>query len=149
MYHNRIIALGAAATATAAALYAMPTASGHLQSTTLRFTNHLDTQQPVDVAPTGPSAGDSFYVSSHLVSGGTGRTAASCTVVTTADGGLKQCEVDFILNRGTITTRALTDNANTRVRLVVTGGTGNYAGRSGSGILTPTPTGSTVVLHLR
>ena len=148
MNHNRIIALAAAATA-AVALYSVPSASGSVQSPTLRFTNQLDTQQMVDAAPAGPSAGDSFYVSSHLVSGGTGRTAASCTVVTTADGGIKQCEVDFILKQGTITTRALTDNANIRVRLVVTGGTGNYAGRSGSGMLTPTATGSTVVLHLR
>lgn len=148
MYHNRII-VGAAASAAAVALYAMPAAGGCVESTTLKFTNQLDTQQPVDVAPAGPSAGDSFYVGSHIVSGGTGRTAASCTVVTTADGGIKQCEVDFILKQGTITTRALTDNANAQVRLVVTGGTGKFAGRSGSGSLTPTPTGSTVVLHLR
>ncbi len=148
MRHTRTLALTMAATAAATTLYAAQ--SAHAQGrTTLSFTNKLDTQQPVDAAPAGPSAGDSFYVSSHVVSGAHGRTAASCTVVTTAAPGLKQCEVDFILARGTITTRALTDNANLKVRLVVTGGTGAYAGRSGSGTLTPTAMGSDVVLHLR
>ena len=148
MRHTRSVALTMAAAGAATALYATQSASAQ-ERTTLSFTNKLDTQQPVDAAPSGPSAGDSFYVSSHAVSGARGRTAASCTVVTTAGPGIKQCEVDFILARGTITTRALTDNANLKVQLVVTGGTGAYAGTSGRGTLTPTMTGSNVVLHLR
>ncbi len=144
---NRTITLAVAAAAAATALYATQSANAQ-GGTTLSFTNKLDTQQPVDAAPPGPSAGDSFYVGSHVVSGARGRTAASCTVVSTAGAGIKQCEVDFILAKGTLTTRALTDNANTRVRLIVTGGTGIYAGRFGRGTLTPTATGSEVVLHL-
>jgi hypothetical protein len=144
---NRSIALTVAAAAAATALYASQSAEAR-GGTTLTFTNKLDTQQPVDVAPAGPSAGDSFYVSSHVVSGARGQTAASCTVISTVGKGVKQCEVDFVLAKGTITTRALTDNANTTVRLIVSGGTGSYAGKSGRGTLTPTMTGSDVVLHL-
>ncbi len=116
---------------------------------TLNFTNALDTLAPIDVAPAGPSAGDSFYVYSHVVSGDvSGNTAASCTVVSTLDPGVKQCEVDFLTTRGTITTRGLTDNAGTLVQLVITGGTGAFAGAFGDGTLTPTPTGSTVTLRV-
>ena len=143
---NRTITLTVAAAAAATALYATQSADAQGR-TTLTFTNKLDSQQPVDAAPAGLSPGDSFYVSSHVVAGARGHTAASCTVVSTAGAGVKQCEVDFILSKGTITTRALTDTANTRVRLVITGGTGRYAGASGRGTLTPTMTGSDVVLH--
>jgi len=116
---------------------------------TLTFTNALDTLAPVDVEPPGPSAGDSFYVYSHVVSGDvSGHTAASCTVASTLDPGVKQCEVDFLTTHGTITTRGLTDNAGTLVQLVVTGGTGAFAGAFGDGTLTPTPTGSTVTLRI-
>ena len=60
MHHNRVIALSAAAaSATALALFSMPSADGSVEHTTLKLTNQLDTQQPVEVAPAGPSAGDS------------------------------------------------------------------------------------------
>lgn len=148
MKHIRTLTIAIAAAASATALYAVPSVHASNGRTTLTFSNQLDTQVPVDVAPTGPSTGDSFYVSSHIVSGATGRVAAACTVVTLANGGIKQCEVDFIFADGTITTRALTDNANTAVHLVVTGGTRKYVDLNGRGTLTPTPTGSDVVLHL-
>jgi hypothetical protein len=114
----------------------------------LQFTNHLDTITPQDVAPPGPSAGDSFLVGSHIVSGAHGRTGASCTLITLTGAGIRQCEVDFLLEHGTITTRGITDTAGTTVHLVVTGATGRYAGKHGSGTLTPNPTGSSVVLRL-
>lgn len=149
MRYSRTVALGVGlATAAATALYIVPNANAS-GGKTLRFTNQLDTRQAVDAAPSGPSAGDSFYVSSHVVSGATGHTAASCTIVTTQNGGITQCEVDFILADGTITSRGLTNNANKLVNLVVTGGTGAYASHRASGTLTPTPTGSEVVLQLR
>lgn len=153
MQRNRAAAVGigavaaAAAAAVAATLYLVPSASA-ANATTLRLTSHLDTIQPVDAAPAGPSAGDSFYVGSHIVSGAQGRIGAACTVVTASQGGIKQCEVDFLLARGTLTTRGLTDNAGTLVHLIVTGGTGRYAHTRGSGTLVPTPTGSEVVLHV-
>jgi hypothetical protein len=34
--------------------------------------------------------------------------------------GIKQCEVDFLTTRGTITTRGTTDSAGTVVQLVIT-----------------------------
>lgn len=123
-------------------------ASAHV-TRTLNFTNALDTLSPIDVAPAGPSAGDAFYVFSHTVSGDvSGRTAAGCVVASVLAPGVKQCEVDFILTQGTITTRGLTNSAGAVVQLIVTGGTGSYAGVSGDGTLTPTPTGSTVTLRV-
>ncbi|MGI8721550.1 MAG: hypothetical protein ACR2JG_04925 [Geodermatophilaceae bacterium] len=117
---------------------------------TLNFTNVLDTLTPVDVAPAGPSAGDAFYVYSHVASGDvSGHTAASCVTVSVLDPGIKQCEVDFLTTRGTITTRGITNSVGAVVALVITGGTGSYAGTFGEGTLTPTPTGSTVTLRVR
>jgi hypothetical protein len=116
---------------------------------TLGFTNAIDSLAPLDLGAPGPSAGDQFLVASHIVAGGvTGTTAASCQVVTTAGAGVRLCEVDFTLSDGVLTTRGLTNTAQQSVRLVVTGGTGRYAGARGSGTLTPTATGSVVALHL-
>ena len=115
----------------------------------LQMTNAIDTFAPLDTGAAGPSAGDQFFVTSHIVAGNvTGTTSASCQILTTAGAGVKQCEVDFRLAKGTITTRGLTDNAQKLVALVVTGGTGRYAEAEGSGTLTPTATGSIVTLNL-
>ncbi len=148
---NRIrttaLGMGATAAAVAATLYLVPNATA-ASETTLRLTSHLDTFQHVDAAPAGPSAGDSFYLGSHVIAGGKGRIGAACTLVTASQAGIKQCEVDFLLASGTVTTRGLTDTAGRLVHLIVTGGTGRYADSEGYGTLTPTPTGSQVVLHL-
>ena len=115
---------------------------------TLNFTNKMDTFAPIDVPPTGPSAGDQFLISSHVVAGGSGRTAATCQLITLSRGGIRLCEIDFMLSGGTITTRGTTDTAATPTHLVVTGGSGKYVGAQGSGTLTPTATGSVVTLSL-
>lgn len=145
-FRTAALAAGVAAAA-ATTLYVVPNATA-ANGTTLRFTNHLDTLQMVDAAPAGPSAGDAFYVGSHVVSGAKGRIGAACTVVTASRAGIKQCEVDFLLALGTITTRGITNNVGTVVTLVVAGGTGRYADSGGHGTLTPTSTGSDVVLQL-
>lgn len=88
---------------------------------TIEFTTALDTLTPIDVAPVGPSADDSFSVYSHTVSGDvSGHTAASCVAASVLQPGIKQCEVDFLTTRGTITTRGTTDSAGTVVQLVIT-----------------------------
>lgn len=73
----------------------------------------------------------------------------SASPVSVLDPGIKQCEVDFLTTRGTITTRGTTNSMGAVVALVITGGTGFYAGTFGDGTLTPTPTGSTVTLRVR
>jgi len=116
---------------------------------TISFTNAIDSFVPIDLGAPGPSAGDQFLVASHIASGDvTGTTAASCQVVTTAGPGVRLCEVDFRLADGVITTRGLTNTAQLSVVLAVTGGTGRYAEARGSGTLTPTATGSVVMLRL-
>ena len=77
-----------------------------------------------------------------------GKVATSCVLVTLANGGVRQCEVDFSTSNGDITTRGITDASNSLVRLSVTGGSGKFAGVTGDGTLTPTATGSVVELHL-
>ncbi len=69
--------------------------------------------------------------------------------MSTVGAGARQCEVDLVLADGIITTRGLTDLADRKVTLVVTGGTGRYARGRGTGTLTPTKTGSKVELTLR
>jgi hypothetical protein len=115
----------------------------------LNFTPILDTLQPLDTGTPGPSAGDSFFLTSHWSNSmSSGKVATSCVLVTLANGGVRQCEVDFSTSNGDITTRGLTDATNSLVRLAVTGGTGRFAGVTGDGTLTPTATGSVVELHL-
>ena len=102
----------------------------------------------VQADPGTPTAGDASYIASHVVSGARGKTAAACVLVTTANGGERLCEVDFLLSHGTITTRGITNLASQDVVLVVTGGTGRYFRAHGAGTLTSTKTGSVVKLRL-
>ena len=93
--------------------------------------------------------GGTFFAYSHVVSGGEGTTSASCVLVSAFGTGVRQCEVDMVLADDIVTTRGLTDLANTEVTLVVTGGTGRYASARGTGTLTPTRKRSEVELTLR
>lgn len=152
MTRRRVTAsLAILASAAAVGATGAQAASATTSAKTIHFTNKLDTFAPVDAAPPGLSAGDSYYIRSHMVGGDvSGRTAASCVLTTLQGPGIRQCELDFLTTKGIITTRGLTSvTAGAEVRLVVTGGTGSFDGASGAGYLTPTQTGSTVVLHLR
>ncbi len=147
---RRIAAVSAAALAAVAAagMTSDDSASAHY-SRTLQLTNVLDSIVLVGGPPPKQAVGGAFYVHSHVVTGGEGTTDASCVVTSTLGAGVRQCEVDMVLDDGILTTRGLTDLANSTVTLVVTGGTGRYAVSRGTGTLTPTPTGSEVVLRLR
>jgi len=116
---------------------------------TLQLTNAIDSFVSVGGPPPSQTTGGTFFVYSHVVSGGRGTTRASCVLVSTVRAGARQCEVDLVLADGIVTTRGLTDRANREVTLVVTGGTGRYAKGRGAGTLTPTKTGSKVELTLR
>lgn len=141
------LTLGSSALIAAAALQGATAASAS-PTHTLTFTNHLDSRQIIQPNPGAPGVGDTSYIASHVVSGGHGRTVATCALVTTAGGGARLCEVDFLLSEGTITARGVTNLASMDVTLVVTGGTGRYFGARGAGSLTGTPTGSVVRLRL-
>lgn len=142
--------LGATVAAGTTALVIAPAGNAATAATVLRFSNTMDgPPTQVDLGAPGLTVGDAYYISSTMRGPLSGRTAASCVVTSLAGGGVQQCSIDFLAGRGTISTHGTTDTAHTVVRLVVVGGTGAYAGRSGSGTLTPTPTGSDVVLSLR
>lgn len=154
MDRNRV-AVATAATATALAVGGLvvlgplsPGASA-AGARTLHLTNQLLDSASVGGPPPAQVAGGSFFVYSEVVAGGSGHTAASCVLTTTRGAGVRQCEIDIVLSDGTITTRGLTDRANSSVTLVVTGGTGHYRAGRGTGTLQPTPTGSVVDLVLR
>lgn len=141
---------GVAVAVGGAALVAAPASSATPASSTIRFSNTIDgPPTAVDVGAPGLSVGDTYFISSTMRGPLTGRTAASCAITSLAGAGVQQCSIDFLAGRGTIATHGLTDSARQVVRLVVVGGTGAFSGRTGSGTLTPTPTGSDVVLTLR
>lgn len=110
------------------------------------FANKQDSFEYIDNPPKGPSAGDQYFITSHVVHGASGHTSANCSIDRANKGGVRQCAIDFALKRGAITTRGITDLAGTKVNLVITGGTGRFLGAGGYGKLTPTATGSTVTL---
>lgn len=141
------VTLGSAALVAAAVLQGAGAASAS-PARIFSFTNQLDSRVLVEAHPGTPAAGDASYIASHVVAGARGRTAASCVLVTPANGGERLCEVDFVLSHGTITTRGITNLASMDVALVVTGGTGRYFGAHGQGTLTSTKTGSVVALRL-
>lgn len=149
MKHRHVATVGAITAIAVTAAVGLGPAAFASHGRGLHLTNHLDTFTPVDMAPTGPSAGDAFYLGSHVVDGAQGRIGASCVLVTTSAAGIRSCEVDFVLRQGTITTRGVTDSATQSVTLVVTGGTGRFVNAHGSGTLTPTRAGSTVDLNVR
>jgi hypothetical protein len=153
-HRNGLLAVGTLAviagggTIPTALAHTSESGSATLRSATIRLTNHQDTFQYDDTGPTGPSAGDQYFITSHVVHGQSGHTVASCSIDTAANGGSRQCEIDFMLKRGLVTTRGLTNLASKTVHLVITGGARHYAHASGVGTLTPTATGSKVVLTL-
>jgi hypothetical protein len=115
---------------------------------TLRFSTKLYSFTPIDVAPTGHSAGDGFVVAGHIIRNGArdGISTAQCTFTAVSNPAVTICEVDYALSRGLITTRAVSTGPGLEV--VVTGGNGIYTGVQGYGAITPTKTGTDVVLHL-
>ena len=112
------------------------------------FTNQLDSRQSRPGEPRYPTVGDASYIASHVVEGRRGGPPRPARLVSLTGGGVRLCEVDFLLSHGTITTRGITYLASQDVTLVVTGGTGHYFGARGAGALTSTPTGSVVQLRL-
>ncbi len=143
-----LLAVGVAAAG--AALVTASAGSAAPAGAALRFSNTIDgPPTQIDTGAPGLSVGDSYFISSTMRGPLSGRTAASCAVTSLGGTGVQQCSIDFLAGRGTIATHAVTDTAHTVVHLVVVGGTGAFAGRTGSGTLTPTPTGSDVVLFLR
>jgi hypothetical protein len=124
--------------------------SSHAAHHTIAFTAKRETVHQVDVAPAGPSIGDETYIGGRILSGNVrGYTTAQCTTVTTEDHNLAQCEVDLVLHHGTVTTVGTSNDTSPVVHLAVVGGTGRFAGASGSGTLSPTSAGSVVALRLR
>lgn len=151
MNRTRVVATTTATLAVTALVAVGPLSPGASADSerTLNLTNFLTDSTFVGGPPPAQTAGGSFFVYSEVVSGGSGNTSASCVLTTTLGAGVRQCEIDVRLADGTLTMRGLTDRRNSRVALVVTGGTGRYRDGRGSGTLTPTATGSVVDLVLR
>jgi hypothetical protein len=72
-----------------------------------------------------------------------GRFSSSCTII---EGTRADCEGTLQLRDGTIEVTGTPDLASTPIDMVVTGGTGRYAGATGTGQLTPTDVPGTSLL---
>jgi hypothetical protein len=121
-------------------------ATGHVVS----FTTTMKSFQPIDVPPTGLSAGDGYVILGQPHSRGKviGRATASCTFTYTKKPVIVVCTVDYALRNGIITTMGYSDTGGNPLTLVVSGGTGAFANARGFGKLQPTSSGSHVTLHL-
>ncbi len=141
-------AVGAAAIAIAVVGVGFQASSSASAGRTLKFSTKQSSFTPIDVAPTGHSAGDGLVVAGHIVRDGArdGISTAQCTFTSISAPVVTICEVDYALTRGTITTRAISTGHG--LEAVVTGGTGVYTGVGGYGAITPTESGTDVVLHL-
>jgi hypothetical protein len=144
---RRLVASGAAlAAASVLVVAAHPfTATGTTAvAQTITFTSRGATFHEIDVAPRGevPSPGDSFVVTNELRKAGEriGTLHAQCVVtrrVADPDRTPLLCQGVYKFKDGTITGTALL-SANPTTTIAVTGGTGAYAGASGTATEEPT-----------
>jgi hypothetical protein len=118
----------------------------------LSFTTTMISYTPVSVAPGGLTAGDGYVIAGKVTRNRApdGLSTAQCTYTDTAGPVLRVCTVDYALDNGLIVTSGYINGPGkgAPVTLVITGGTGAYAGARGYGTLQPTPAGSNVKLHL-
>jgi hypothetical protein len=120
----------------------------------LSFTTTMISYAPVSVAPGGLTAGDGYVIAGKVTRNGAadGLSTAQCTYTDTdtASPVLRVCTVDYALDNGLIVTSGYINGPGKAapVTLVITGGTGAYAGARGYGTLQPTQAGSNVTLHL-
>jgi hypothetical protein len=118
----------------------------------ISLTTTMISYTPIDVAPAGLSPGDGYVLAGRITRHGAadGLSTAQCTYTITTGPVLRVCTVDYALDNGLITTSGYIDGPgkSAPVTLVVSGGTGAFAGARGYGRLQPTSTGSTVTLYL-
>ncbi len=118
------------------AVAAQPTTATAAQ--TLTFNSRPGTFRFVDIAPKGelPTSGDSLIITNRLFKGGEriGTLHAECVVtrkVANPENTPMLCQGVYVLEGGTLTGTAMLTNDLT-TNIAVTGGTGTYAGASGT-----------------
>jgi hypothetical protein len=131
--------ISAALAAAAVLAVVAATASGHSSGQTIKLVQHDSSFQFVDVAPKGgaqepPSQGDEYVIGGTDTENGkpAGRTSLVCTITKPGAKGLSQCVGTLILPRGTISASGVSYIATNSDTYAVTGGTGVYAGASGT-----------------
>ena len=134
-------------------------ATGTTGGTTLTFHFRSETFRPVDVPPRGgdeapPSPGDYIVVTNGLYQSGdrVGALHATCVVtrrVANPDKTPLFCSGAYKVPGGTIVGSALLRISGSTSHIAVTGGTGQYAGASGTSTEVSKPNGSgTVTIEL-
>jgi hypothetical protein len=115
------------------------TATGSTATETLTFTSRPGTFRFFDVAPKGelPTTGDSLVITNRLFKGGEriGTLHAECVVtrkVANPDNTPMLCQGVYVLDGGTISGTAMLLSNDAVTKIAVTGGTGTYAGASGT-----------------
>jgi hypothetical protein len=116
------------------------------------FSTKMISFAPIDMAPQGLSAGDSYVVAGLITRNGKsdGLATAQCTYTLTKSPVLRLCTVDYAFTDGLLVTSGFINGPaqGAPVTLVVVGGTGAFLNVRGYGTLQPTSTGSDVTLQL-
>jgi hypothetical protein len=138
---KKLVLLWAAATLAAVTAAAVATAAPAKSST---LTLHLVEKDPsfkyIDNPPKGgkntpPGMGDMFVFTSDMLKGGKkiGTLAATCTVTTGGKNAVSTCTGVFSLPGGELSAVALVPlSSNTPQDISIVGGTGNFAGATGT-----------------
>lgn len=115
------------------------TATGSTATETLTFTSRPGTFRFIDTAPKGelPTTGDSLLITNRLFKGGEriGTLHAECVVtrkVSNPDNTPMLCQGVYVLDGGTLSGTAMLLSNDAVTKIAVTGGTGTYAGASGT-----------------
>jgi hypothetical protein len=125
------VAIAAGAFATAGSAQSPATTTLHLVATTQKFVG----VDPPSTHP--PRAGDRYSTGDTITGDDTGIDRLTCTVTSRRDA---LCAAVAKLSKGTLTAEGLvTFSQGGRVVLAITGGTGSYAGASGTATVTDTP----------
>lgn len=125
------------------------TATGSTAAETLTFKSKEGTFRFIDVAPKGelPTTGDSLLITNKLFKSGEriGTLHAQCVVtrqVANPDNTPMLCQGVYVLDGGTITGTAMLLSNDAVTKIAVTGGTGAYAGASGTAKEVPSESGN-------
>ena len=148
---TRKLAASAVVLTPVAVLVVATTATGSTAAETITFNSRPGTFRFVDIAPKGelPTPGDSLVLTNRLFKGGEriGTLHAECVVTRKAanpDNTPMLCQGVYVLDGGTLSGTAMLLSSSAVTDIAVTGGTGTYAGASGTATEVANETGNRV-----
>jgi hypothetical protein len=149
---RRTVVVAVAVSALVAAIAGSGTAMGRARPTsvTLKLTSKLDKASYVDNAPTGRSAGDILVFTEKLFGAhgkAAGSDAASCVYLFDATSSL--CTGTYSVHGGQIMVQLLQPGPTGVYTQAITGGTGTYAGATGTVTVSQATSGDRFTFHVK